>query len=185
MSEIQTTIAAVRHCVEISPADVPLRLHLAGLLMRAKYVSEALHHLVRVLSRDRTNMTALYLASRAAAAGGTPRLAPGESASGAYAAAPRLGELRNSLLYGDVWERPQLSKRDRSMITVAALQALYRDQVRGHIGRALDNGVTQEEISEIILHLTFYAGWPAAVKAGGLAARVFEERGLPLGRGGE
>ena len=46
------------------------------------------------------------------------------------------------------------------------------------------NGVTQEEISEIILHLTFYAGWPAAVKAGGLAARVFEERGLPLGGGG-
>ena len=126
----------------------------------------------------------LPVGQTAAAAWEPPGLEPQEYTSGAYAAVPRLGELRNSFLYGDVWERPQLSKRDRSMVTVAALQALYRDQVGGHIGRALNNGVTQEEISEIILHLTFYAGWPAAVKAGGLAARVFEERGLPLGGGG-
>ena len=81
---------------------------------------------------------------------------------------PRLGELRNSLLYGDIWERPQLSKRDRSMITVAVNQATRAtSELRGHIGRALDeNGVTQEEISEIILHTTFYAGWPSAVNAG-------------------
>ena len=106
-----------------------------------------------------------------------------EYTEGAYAAVPRLGELRNSLLYGDIWERPQLSKRDRSMVTVAALQALYAtNQLRGHIGRALDeNGVTPEELSEMILHLTFYAGWPAAVNAGGLAATAFEERGIPLG----
>ena len=127
----------------------------------------------------------LPVGQTAAAAWEPPGLEPQEYTSGAYAAVPRLGELRNSLLYGDVWERPQLSKRDRSMITVAVLQAMYRDQVRGHIGLALDNGVTQEEISEIILHLTFYAGWPAAVKAGGLAAGVFQERGLPLGQGGE
>ena len=108
---------------------------------------------------------------------------PQEYTTGAYAAVPRLGELRNSLLYGDIWERPQLSKRDRSMVTVATLQALYAtNQLRGHIGRALDeNGVTPEELSEIILHLTFYAGWPAAVSAGGLAAEAFEERGIPLG----
>ena len=107
-----------------------------------------------------------------------------EYTTGPYAAVPRLGELTNSLLYGDIWERPQLSKRDRSMITVAALQALYfTDQLRGHIGRALDeNGVTPEELSEIILHLTFYAGWPAAVNAGALAAEAFEERGIPLGQ---
>jgi len=106
-----------------------------------------------------------------------------EYTTGAYAAIPRLGELRNSLLYGDIWERTQLSKRDRSMVTVAALQALYAtNQLRGHIRRALDeNSVTPEELSEIILHLTFYAGWPAAVNAGELAAEAFEERGIPLG----
>ncbi len=108
-----------------------------------------------------------------------------EYTSGAYAAVPRLGELRNQLLYGDVWERGQLSKRDRSMVTVALLQAIYAtNQLRGHMGRALDEfGVTQEEISEVILHLAFYAGWPTAVHAGGLAAELFEARGLPLGGG--
>ena len=102
---------------------------------------------------------------------------------GGYAGSPYLGELRNSLLYGEIWERPQLSKRDRSMITMAALQALNRDQLRGHIGRALDNGVTQEEISEIILQVTFYGeGWPTGVRASGMAAGVFQERGLPVGQ---
>ena len=107
-----------------------------------------------------------------------------EYTTGPYTAVPRLGELRNSLLYGYIWERPQLSKRDRSMITVAALQAMYAtNQLRVHIGRALDeNGVAPEELSEIILHLTFYAGWPAAVNAGVLAAEAFEERGIPLGQ---
>ncbi|MEE2638032.1 MAG: carboxymuconolactone decarboxylase family protein [Acidobacteriota bacterium] len=104
------------------------------------------------------------------------------SASGAYAAVPRLGELRNSVLYGDVWERPVLSKRDRSLITVAVLQAMYAtNQLRTHIGRALDeNGVTPQELSEAILHVTFYAGWPAAVNAGGLAAEAYEDRGVAL-----
>jgi len=56
---------------------------------------------------------------------------------------PKLGELTDKLLFGDVWERKQLSKRDRSLITVAALVALYRpDQLRGHLWRALENGVT-------------------------------------------
>lgn len=102
------------------------------------------------------------------------------AASGAYAAVPRLGELRNSLLYGDIWERPQLSKRDRSLVTVAVTQALYAtSELRTHIGRALDeNGVTPQEISEVILHLTFYAGWPKAVNAGRLAAEAFEARGV-------
>ena len=102
------------------------------------------------------------------------------AASGAYAAVPRLGELRNSLLYGDIWERPQLSKRDRSLVTVAVTQALYAtSELRTHIGRALDeNGVTPQEISEVILHVTFYAGWPKAVNAGRLAAEAFEARGV-------
>ena len=102
------------------------------------------------------------------------------SLSDAYAAVPRLGELRNSLLYGDVWERPLLSKRDRSLITIAINQALYAtNELRVHINRALDeNGVTPQEISEVILHVTFYAGWPAAVNAGRLATAAFTERNV-------
>jgi 4-carboxymuconolactone decarboxylase len=73
-----------------------------------------------------------------------------------------------------------LSKRDRSLITVAVNQSLYAtNQLRTHINRALDeNGVTPQEISEIILHVTFYAGWPAAVNAGTLATEAFEARGI-------
>jgi len=90
--------------------------------------------------------------------------------------APKLIELSEKVLYGDVWERPGLSKRDRSLITVAALIAMYRtDQLPGHIQRALANGVTPEEIGEMITHLAFYAGWPAAMTAGRTAKRVFEE----------
>lgn len=92
--------------------------------------------------------------------------------------APKLADLTQDVLFGDVWERPELSKRDRSLITVATLTALYRtDQLRGHIGRALDNGVTREEIAEVITHMAFYAGWPTAVNAAQVAKGVFEERG--------
>ena len=90
--------------------------------------------------------------------------------------APKLIELSEKVLYGDVWERPGLSKRDRSLITVAALVAMYRgDQLPGHIERALGNGVTREEIGELITHLAFYAGWPAAMTAGRIARKVFDE----------
>lgn len=88
---------------------------------------------------------------------------------------PKLAELTADVLFGDVWERPGLSKRDRSLITVAALIALYRtDQLRGHIGRALDNGVTKEEIGELINHMAFYAGWPTAANAVRLAKEVYD-----------
>ena len=111
---------------------------------------------------------------------GTPaEIASPQSTVPTYGGSPYLQGIRNTVLYGDVWERPQLSKRDRSLITIAALQALYRDQVRGHIARGLDNGLTQEEISEIILHVAFYAGWPTAVNASRAAGEVFRERGLP------
>lgn len=90
---------------------------------------------------------------------------------------PKLIELSEKVLYGDVWERPGLSKRDRSLVTVAALVALYRgDQLRGHIERALANGVTREEISEAITHLAFYAGWPTAMTAARIAKGVFDQR---------
>jgi 4-carboxymuconolactone decarboxylase len=90
---------------------------------------------------------------------------------------PKLIELSETVLYGDVWERPGLSKRDRSLVTVAALVALYRtDQLRGHLERALANGVTREELGEAITHLAFYAGWPAAMTAARIAKSVFDQR---------
>jgi len=90
---------------------------------------------------------------------------------------PRLAEISADVLFGDVWERPQLSKRDRSLITVATLIALYRtDQLRGHIGRALDNGVTKDEIGEVIMHQAFYGGWPVAANASKVAKEVFDAR---------
>jgi 4-carboxymuconolactone decarboxylase len=91
--------------------------------------------------------------------------------------APKLIELTEQVLFGDVWERPGLSKRDRSLITVAALVALNRsEQLRGHLERALDNGVTREEIVELITHLAFYSGWPTAMSAALLAKEVVEQR---------
>src|SRR5512132_2693344 len=91
--------------------------------------------------------------------------------------APRLIELTETLVYPDIWERPGLSKRDRSLITAAALVALYRpDQLKGHTARALANGVTKEEIGELITHLAFYAGWPSAMSAAKIAKHAFEEK---------
>ena len=91
------------------------------------------------------------------------------------AMAPKLVNLTETVLFGDVWERPGLSKRDRSLVTVAALVALYRgDQLRGHLQRALDNGVTKEEIVELITPLAFYSGWPTAMTAMNIAKEVCE-----------
>ena len=93
-----------------------------------------------------------------------------------YELIPKLGELRDDVLFGDVWEQPDLSKRDRSLITVAVLTAMYRtDELRGHMQRALDNGVTRDEIKGLITHLAFYAGWPTAVNAGRVALEVFDQ----------
>jgi len=94
----------------------------------------------------------------------------------AYEIVPQLGKLRDEVLFGDVWEQPELSKRDRSLVTISVLTALYRtDELRGHMKRALDNGVTQDEIRGMITHLAFYAGWPTAVNAGRIAVEVFED----------
>ena len=91
--------------------------------------------------------------------------------------APKLAEIAADVLFGDIWERPGLSKRDRSMITVATLIALYRTgQIPGHINRALDNGVTKEEIGEIITHVAFYAGVPTAANAARLIKEVYDKR---------
>ena len=90
---------------------------------------------------------------------------------------PKLVEMTNDYVYGDVWERPQLSKRDRSLVTIAALVALgWEDQLKSHIGRGLTNGLTREEISEIVTHLAMYSGWPSAMTAAHVATDVFERR---------
>ena len=104
-------------------------------------------------------------------------VAPNPAREEVRAVVPKLVELSEKVLFGDVWERPQLSKRDRSLITVAALTAMYRsDQLKGHVERALNNGVTRDEISEIITHMAFYAGWPTATTAARIAKGVFEAR---------
>jgi len=93
------------------------------------------------------------------------------------ATAPKLIELTEEVIYGDVWEREELSKRDRSLITIAALIAMGRErQLVGHLGRALDNGVAHDEIIETITHLAFYSGWPAAMTAAAIAKDVFADR---------
>lgn len=90
--------------------------------------------------------------------------------------APKLVELTDRILFDDVWERPDLSKRDRSLITVAALIALNRpDQLRFHLGRAVENGVKKEELVEAITHLAFYTGWPSAMTAILIAKELFSK----------
>jgi 4-carboxymuconolactone decarboxylase len=90
--------------------------------------------------------------------------------------APKLVELTDNVLFGDIWERPELSKRDRSLATVAALIALNRpDQLRFHLGRAVENGVKEQELIETITHLAFYAGWPSAMTAIGVAKELFSK----------
>ncbi len=91
------------------------------------------------------------------------------------ATVPGLIDLTERVLFGEVWERPGLSKRDRSLVTCAALIALGREkQLTGHLQRALNNGLTKNELSEVITHLAFYAGWPAAMTAALVAKDVFE-----------
>ncbi len=84
--------------------------------------------------------------------------------------APALDDYTGRVLFGEVWQRPGLSKRDRSLVTVAALVAGYRtNELPFHLRRAVENGVTREELVEAIVHLAFYAGWPAANTAVGIA----------------
>lgn len=91
--------------------------------------------------------------------------------------APKLAELTDDMLFEDVWNRPELSARDRSLITVAVLTAGGNtEQLGSHLGRALDNGVTQEELIEAISHVTLYASWPRGMSAMGVAKQVFADK---------
>ncbi|GAA2912555.1 carboxymuconolactone decarboxylase family protein [Streptosporangium fragile] len=88
--------------------------------------------------------------------------------------APKLAELTDDVLFADVWNRTELAARDRSLITVAALVAGGdADQLRFHLGRARENGLTETELIEAITHLAFYAGWPKAMTAITTAKQVF------------
>ncbi|MES2405483.1 MAG: carboxymuconolactone decarboxylase family protein [Pseudomonadota bacterium] len=92
--------------------------------------------------------------------------------------APALAGYTDGVLFGDVWNRTELSPRDRSLVTVACLVSLYRtNEMPFHFKRALDNGLTRDELIEAITHLAFYAGWPVASTALGIARQVFEETG--------
>lgn len=89
--------------------------------------------------------------------------------------APMLVELTDDVLFGDVWERTELSKRDRSLVTVAALIAnVNTEQLPGHLNRARENGLAESELIEVITHLAFYAGWPRAMSAVMVAKAVFK-----------
>jgi 4-carboxymuconolactone decarboxylase len=119
---------------------------------------------------------------QAPASSGPARPAPGATGQPTTAQrlmgdfAPKLRELTDNVLFGDVWARPDLSPRDRSLVTISALIAMNRpDQLRSHLARARDNGVTQEEVVEVITHLAFYAGWPNAVTAIAVAKEVFQK----------
>jgi len=92
--------------------------------------------------------------------------------------APALAGYTDEVLFGDVWRRPGLSVRDRSLITVASLISLYRvNELPFHVKRALDNGITRDELIEVITHLAFYSGWPTANTALSIVRRVFAEHG--------
>ncbi len=89
---------------------------------------------------------------------------------------PALGEYTDKVLFGDVWKRPGLSPRDRSLITMATLVALYRtNELPFHLKKALENGVTKDELIELITHLAFYSGRPTANSAVAIARKVFAE----------
>jgi 4-carboxymuconolactone decarboxylase len=104
---------------------------------------------------------------------------PSSSKAAIKPVAPKLFELIESVVYGDLWQREELSRRDRSLITVAALIAMRQtDQLRSHLEKALDNGITAGEIGEVITHLSIYAGFPAAISAALTAKPLLIEAGF-------
>lgn len=101
-----------------------------------------------------------------------PEQTPAQRAIGDIA--PKLADLTDDVLFADVWERTELSKRDRSLITVASLVTSgSTEQLVGHLQRAKDNGLTEDELVEALTHLAFYAGWPKAMSGLQVAKRVF------------
>jgi len=104
----------------------------------------------------------------------SPARTPAQKLIGDFA--PKLVSLTDDVLFGDVWKRAELAPRDRSLITVAALIAGGNtEQLRSHLLRAKDNGVTETELKEAIIHLAFYSGWPRAMSAISVAKQIFTD----------
>ena len=102
------------------------------------------------------------------------KVTAGRDALGAFA--PKFAELNDDILFGQVWSREaQLSLRDRSLVTVVALmaQGLVDSSFRFHLENAKNNGVTQEEMAEVLTHAAFYAGWPKSWAAFNMAKEVY------------
>ncbi len=121
----------------------------------------------------------LAICSVAAAAEAQQRTPTRVAPPDMQAITPPLATYTDEVLFGDVWKRGELGPRDRSLVTVAALIAGgHTQQMTGHFNRALNNGVKPAEIAAVITHLAFYAGWPRAVSAIGVAKEVFAKRGI-------
>jgi 4-carboxymuconolactone decarboxylase len=104
----------------------------------------------------------------------TPKTPTTAARTGFGDVAPKLAQLSDEVLFDDVWERPELSKRDRSLITCAALIVTGKSEQLGfHFPRAVENGVTSEELVEVITHMAFYGGWPNAMSAIAKARETF------------
>jgi len=115
-----------------------------------------------------------YAATRASAARASSTPSAAHKLFGDVA--PKLADLTDQVLFGDVWARPGLSRRDRSLATVSALIALNRpEQLRAHLAMARQNGLTEDELVETLTHLAFYAGWPNAINAANVAREVFRQ----------
>ncbi len=90
--------------------------------------------------------------------------------------APKLAEIADKVLFGDVWEDNTLTPRERSLVTITSLISLYRtNELAFHLKRAMENGLTKDQIIATITHLAFYAGWPPAMTALNIAKTVFAE----------
>lgn len=109
-----------------------------------------------------------------------PRRAPVE----VHEAAPALGWYTDHILFHRIWNRPELGRRERSLVTLSALTTNGQSpQLTGHINLALDHGVAPAEIVELITHLAFYAGWPAGMSALTVMRTVFAGRNVTLDAG--
>lgn len=93
-----------------------------------------------------------------------------------YDAVPEFRRLRDEVLYGDVWKQPELGARDRSLVTCAVLAALGKnEELKHHMGVAVENGVTPTELRGLVVQVAFYAGWPCGVNAAKAAMPIFED----------
>ena len=124
-------------------------------------------------------LNAVPVAARAQAPTQPPRDQPRPSGPVQQRIVPGMAEYTDEVLFGDVWRRPELSPRDRSLVTISVLIATGKpDQLQGHLGRALANGVQPREASGVLTHLAIYCGWPSAVVALGVYDRVYTAQNI-------